>query len=120
MDKKILSAFIIIQVLLIGSIMVFASGNNQTDTLENLSESCTGDCTECTGNCGDCVGECKEQGTCNQDCSSSCQKESSCIGTCQSNQRSYSGCSGSGACKQSTNQIQTCNTASTCSRIINN
>jgi len=107
MNRKLLIGFLIVGLLLIGSLIGIGSGNtNYTDkTSEAIDETCSGDCNNCDAQCEG-PENCDESGTCsqNKEITKNCNSDGSCSGTCSQNTKrirncnSGSGCSGS--CKR--------------------
>jgi len=114
MNKRIVIAFAIVQILLIGSLLAIASSNNEQRARENeIDEICTGDCNNCDEEC-DRIGFCNSQGKQNCDGTGTCSQMN------QRNTNCNSICDGTGTCTQNTQQGRNCNPKSSCSGICNN
>jgi len=90
MNRKMLIALAIVELLLMGSLVAIGSGKSDDmyTTSEALDDNCTGDCDNCDGQC-----------KVSQECNS--QGNGICDGTC--------------SCSQNTLRIRSCNSGSGCS-----
>jgi hypothetical protein len=113
MNKKMIIAVAIIQVILIGSLLAIASDNDQNNFNNyEVNDSCPAACGDCDGTC-DGTGYCNFEGGVNCDGTGICSENQQQIKSCDS------ACDGSGSGGQA-RLSRNCYRESSCSGICNN
>lgn len=110
MNRKMLIALAIIELLLMGSLVAIGSG--KSDDMDTTSKAID---HNCIGACDNCDGQCKVSEECNSQGNGICDGTGSCSQNRQITNNCNSECDGSGSCSQNTLRIRNCNSVSECS-----
>lgn len=111
MNKNLLIAFAITQILLVGSLVVIGSGNTQTSAYDGIDDVCINKCDTCEK-------ECNEYNACNTQCNEDYDGSSSCLQQQNMIKKGDKQCGGSGGYIQRNQQI--CSRQSSCTSLCQN
>jgi hypothetical protein len=110
MNRKMLIAIAIVELLLVGTLVAIGSG--KSDYMDTTNEA-TDD--NCVGDCDNCDGQCKGSEECTSQGKGICDGTGLCSQNRQMTKNCNSECDGSGSCSQNTIRIRSCNSGSGCS-----